>query len=197
MKEEKIVPAGEVVVNADESPIDQEVLVNGYKEEKIKNPAKKEKGVSKIKGLVFKNVAVIYKDELDKVCRTRIDITVPLVEKDWYQPATRKALSLWFDEQNIIPLHILQVSLPSSGGEEVEIEAPFLDKPIGEFDKKDCVFAAIYHRCRTVRSAMGFDAHEIQQSLFLHLHNLDKLEEDRDSWEEVAFDPTYMVPATK
>ena len=35
MKEEKIVPAGEVVVNADEAPIDQEVLVNGVKEEKM------------------------------------------------------------------------------------------------------------------------------------------------------------------
>lgn len=197
MKEEKIVPAGEVVVNADEAPIDQEVLVNGYKEEKIKNPVKKEKGVSKIKGLCFKNVAIIYKDELDKVCRARIDITVPLVEKDWYQPATRKALSLWFDEQNIIPLHIMQVSLPSSGGEECEIDAEFLDKPISEFTKKDCVYAAIYHRCRTVRSALGFDAHEIQQSLFLHLHNLDKLEDDRDNWEEVQFDPNYKVPVIK
>ena len=86
MKEEKIVPAGEVVVNADEAPIDQEVLVNGYKEEKIKNPAKKEKGVSKIKGLVFKNVAVIYKDELDKVCRTRIDITVPFAAAYTFVP---------------------------------------------------------------------------------------------------------------
>lgn len=197
MKEEKIIPAGEVVVNADEAPIDQEVLVNGYKEEKIKNPVKKEKGISKIKGLCFKNVAIIYKDELDKVCRARIDITVPLVEKDWYQAAARKALSLWFDEQNIIPLHIMQVSLPSSGGEECEIDAEFLDKPISEFTKKDCVFAAIYHRCRTVRSALGFDAHEIQQSLFLHLHNLDKLEDDRDNWEEVQFDPNYKVPAIK
>lgn len=197
MKEEKIVPAGEVVVNADEAPIDQELLVNGVKEEKIKNPAKKEKGVSKIKGLVFKNVAVIYKDELDKVCRTRIDITVPLVEKDWYQPAARKALSLWFDEQNIIPLHIMQVSLPSSGGEEIEIEAPFLDKPIGEFDKKDCAFAAIYHRCRTVKSALGFDANEMQRSLFLQLHNLDKLNEDVETWQEVEFDPSYKVPAIK
>ena len=174
MKEEKIVPAGEVVVNADEAPIDQELLVNGVKEEKIKNPAKKEKGVSKIKGLLFKNVAIIYKDELDKVCRARIDITVPLVERDWYQPAARKALSLWFDEQNIIPLHIMQVSLPSSGGEEIEIEAPFLDKPIGEFDKK-----------------------EMQRSLFLQLHNLDKLNEDVETWQEVEFDPSYKVPATK
>lgn len=197
MKEEKIVPAGEVVVNADEAPIDQELLVNGVKEEKIKNPVKKEKGVSKIKGLLFKNVAIIYKDELDKVCRARIDITVPLVERDWYQPAARKALSLWFDEQNIIPLHIMQVSLPSSGGEEIEIEAPFLDKPIGEFNKKDCAFAAIYHRCRTVKSALGFDANEMQRSLFLQLHNLDKLNEDVETWQEVEFDPSYKVPAIK
>lgn len=197
MKEEKIVPAGEVVVNADEAPIDQEVLVNGVKEEKIKNPAKKEKGVSKIKGLTFKNVAVIYKDELDKVCRTRIDITVPVVEKDWYQAAVRKVLSLWFDEQNIIPLHILQVSLPSSGGEECEIEAAFLDKPISEFTKKDCVYAAIYHRCRTVKSALGFDERDMQESLFLHLHNIDKFDEDRETWTSVEFDPNYKVPAIK
>lgn len=197
MKEEKVVPAGEVVVNAEEAPIDQEVLVNGVKEEKIKNPAKKEKGVSKIKGLTFKNVAIIYKDELDKVCRTRIDITVPVVERDWYQAAVRKVLSLWFDEQNIIPLHILQVSLPSSGGEECEIEANFLDKPIGEFTKKDCVYAAIYHRCRTVRSALGFDEREMQESLFLHLHNTDKFDQDRETWTAVEFDPAYKVPAIK
>lgn len=197
MKEEKIVPAGEIEVNAEDAPIDEELLVHGVKEEKVKNVSKKEKGVSKIKGLLFKNVAVIYKDELDKVCRARVDITVPLVEKNWYQPAARKALSLWFDEQNIIPTHILQVSLPSSGGEECEIEATFLDKPIGQLSKKECVFAAIYHRCRTVRSALGFDENDMRRSLFQHLINLDKLDEDRETWAAANFDESYVVPVAK
>ena len=194
MKEEVIVPAGEVVVDAKDAPIDEEVLVLGKKEEKVENKASKKGGKSMIKGLLFKNIAVIYKDELGAIKRERVDLTVPAVEPSWYQAAIRKKLSLWFDEQNILPTLVVQVALPSSGGKEVEMEARFLDVAIDEFTKEDCVNAAIYHRCRTVKSALGFDAEEMRQSLFMHLHNLDKAEKGED-FEQVAYDPTYKVPA--
>lgn len=200
MKDEIVMPAGEVVVDAKDSPIDEELLVLGKKEAKVENKASKKNGKQMIKGLLFKNIAVIYKDEIGKICRERINLTIPAVESSWYQTAIRKRLSLWFDEQNILPTAISQVSLPSSGGTEVEMEAKFLEKPIGEFDKEDCVNAAIYHRCRTVASALGFDAEEMQRSLFLHLNNLDRLDGERfldgeSMWREVPFDPEYMVPA--
>lgn len=194
MKEEVIVPAGEVVVDAKDAPIDEEVLVLGKKEEKIVNKASKKSGKSIIKGLLFKNVAVIYKDEIGTIHRERVDVTVPAVEPSWYQAAVRKKLSLWFDEQNIIPTIIMQVSLPGSGGKEVEMEARFLDVEIDEFTKEDCVNAAIYHRCRTVKSALGFDEEEMRQSLFMYLHNLDKIETGED-FEHVPYDPSYKVPA--
>ena len=190
----------EIVVQAADAPIDEELLVLGKKEEKVVNKASKKNGKATIKGLLFKNVAVIYKDEIGAIARTRVDITVPATEPSWYQPAVRKKLSLWFDEQNILPTMITQVQLPSSGGKEVEMEAAFLEKPIGEFTKEDCVNAAIYHRCRTVKSALGFDAEEMQRSLFLHLQNLDRLDGEHfvngeSMWREVAFDPEYKVPA--
>ena len=197
----------EVVLNdkpysVDESSFDETELVTGKKKEKVVTETKKKNGKTTVKTLLFKNVAVIYKDEIGKICRERIDIEVPLVEKDWYQPAVRKKLSCWFDEQNIIPTQIIQVQLPSSGGKEGEMAADFLDKPIGDFDKIDCVNAAIYHRCRTVTSALSGDAEEMQHSLFLHLHNLDKLDSEHfvdgvSQWEEVPFDPTYKVPVIK
>ena len=197
----------EVVLNdkpfsVEESSFDETELVTGKKKEKVTNVAEKKNGKSTISSLTFKNVAVIYKDEIGKICRERIDIEVPLVEKDWYQPAVRKKLSCWFDEQNIIPTQVIQVQLPSSGGKEGKMAAEFLDKPIGEFDKIDCVNAAIYHRCRTVTSALSGDAEDLQRSLFLHLHNLDKLDSEHfvdgvSQWEEVPFDPEYKVPVIK
>lgn len=194
MKEEVIVPAGEVVVDAKDAPIDEEVLVLGKKEEKVENKASKKGGKSMIKGLLFKNIAVIYKDELGAIKRERVDLTVPTVEPSWYQAAIRKKLSLWFDEQNILPTLVVQVALPSSGGKEVEMEARFLDMPIDEFTKEDVVNAAIYHRCRTVKSALGFDEEEMRHSLFMYLHNLDKIESGED-FTSVPYDPTYKVPA--
>lgn len=194
MKDEVVMPAGEVVVDAKDAPIDEEVLVLGKKEEKVVNKAAKKSGKSVIKGLLFKNIAIIYKDELGAIRRERVDLTVPAVEPSWYQAAVRKKLSLWFDEQNILPTMIVQVSLPSSGGKEVDMEARFLDVAIDDFSKEDCVNAAIYHRCRTVKSALGFDADDMKQSLFMHLHNLDKIETGED-FVQVNYDPEYKVPA--
>lgn len=194
MKEENIVPAGEVVVDAKDAPIDEELLVLGKKEEKVVNKAAKKAGKSTIKGLLFKNVAVVYKDEINAVHRERIDLSIPAVEPSWYQPAIRKKLSLWLDEQNILPTMIMQVALPSSGGKEFDMEARFLDVPIDEFTKEDVVNAAIYHRCRTVKSALGFDEEEMRHSLFMYLHNLDKIETGED-FTVVPYDPTYKVPA--
>lgn len=194
MEKEVIVPAGEIVVDAKDAPIDEEALVLGKKEEKVVNKATKKNGKSMIKGLLFKNVAVVYKDEINAVHRERIDLTIPAVEPGWFQPAIRKKLSLWFDEQNILPTMIMQVALPSSGGKEVDMEARFLDVAIDEFTKEDVVNAAIYHRCRTVKSALGFDEEDMRQSLFLHLHNLDKLETGEE-FEHVEYDPSYKVSA--
>lgn len=195
-------PAGEIILDAETNPIDEDLIVNGGKEEKIVNAAKKVKGASVIKGLRFKNVGVIYKDEIGKIERVRIELEVPETEKDWYQPAARKMLSLWFDEQNILPTQVIQVSLPSSGGEEFDLTAEFLDKPIKDFTKKDCVNAAIYYRCRTVASALHADEYEMQQSLFRHLMNLDKLNTEHflngeSQWNETPFDPEYRVPVSK
>jgi hypothetical protein len=194
MKEENIVPAGEIVVDAADAPIDEELLVLGKKEEKVVNKAAKKAGKSTIKGLLFKNVAVVYKDEINAVHRERIDLSIPAVEPSWYQPAIRKKLSLWLDEQNILPTMIMQVALPSSGGKEFDMEARFLDVPIDEFTKEDVVNAAIYHRCRTVKSALGFDEEEMRHSLFMYLHNLDKIETGED-FTPVPYDPSYKVPA--
>lgn len=194
MKEENIVPAGEVVVDAKDAPIDEELLVLGKKEEKVVNKATKKAGKSTIKGLLFKNVAVVYKDEINAVHRERIDLSIPAVEPSWYQPAIRKKLSLWLDEQNILPTMIMQVALPSSGGKEFDMDARFLDVPIDEFTKEDVVNAAIYHRCRTVKSALGFDEEEMRHSLFMYLHNLDKIETGED-FTPVPYDPEYKVPA--
>lgn len=194
MKEENIVPAGEIVVDAADAPIDEEVLVLGKKEEKVVNKAAKKAGKSTIKGLLFKNVSVVYKDEINAVHRERIDLSIPAVEPSWYQPAIRKKLSLWLDEQNILPTMIMQVALPSSGGKEFDMDARFLDVAIGDFTKEDVVNAAIYHRCRTVKSALGFDEEEMRHSLFMYLHNLDKIETGED-FTAVPYDPTYKVPA--
>lgn len=194
MEKEVIVPAGEVVVDAKDAPIDEELLVLGKKEEKVVNKATKKAGKSTIKGLLFKNVAVVYKDEINAVHRERIDLSIPAVEPSWYQPAVRKKLSLWLDEQNILPTMIMQVALPSSGGKEFDMEARFLDVPIDEFTKEDVVNAAIYHRCRTVKSALGFDEEEMRHSLFMYLHNLDKIETGED-FTSVPYDPEYKVPA--
>lgn len=192
MKEEIIVPAGEIVVDAKDAPIDEEMLVLGKKEEKVTNKATKKSGKATIKGLEFNNIAVIYKDELGGIRRERVSLTVPSVEPGWYQPAVRKRLSLWFDEQNILPTMVMQVSLPSNGGKEVDMEASFLEKPIGEFTKEDVVNAAIYYRCRTVKSALGFDEEEMRESLYLHLQNLGRAESGED-FIPVAYDPTYRV----
>lgn len=194
MKEENIVPAGEIVVDAKDAPIDEELLVLGKKEEKVVNKATKKAGKSTIKGLLFKNVAVVYKDEINAVHRERIDLSIPAVEPSWYQPAIRKKLSLWLDEQNILPTMIMQVALPSSGGKEFDMDARFLDVDIDEFTKEDVVNAAIYHRCRTVKSALGFDEEEMRRSLFMYLHNLDKIETGED-FTPVPYDPSYKVPA--
>ena len=194
MKEENIIPAGEVVVDAKDAPIDEELLVLGKKEEKVVNKATKKAGKSIIKGLLFKNVAVVYKDEINAVHRERVDLSIPAVEPSWYQPAIRKKLSLWLDEQNILPTMIMQVALPSSGGKEFDMDARFLDVAIDEFTKEDVVNAAIYYRCRTVKSALGFDEEEMRHSLFMYLHNLDKIETGED-FTPVPYDPSYKVPA--
>lgn len=189
--------AGEIVVDADKNPIDEELLVNGKKEEKVKNEAKKEKGKTIIKGLRFKNVRVTYLDEIGAKKVESITLETPAVEKDWEMAAVRKTLNLYFDEQNIDP-KILRVGLPSSGGELFDMEAPFLDKPIGQFTKKDCVMAAIYKRCRTVTGALRGDTEELQRSLYLHLQNLNNLDHERmfageKLWIEKDFDPEYKL----
>lgn len=174
-------------------PVDEEAIV-GKKEPKIANKAHKKGNASVINWLEFKNIAVIYKDELGHLERVRINLTIPQVEKNWYQPAIRKRLSLWFDDQNVLPTQILQVSLPSSGATEKEEAAPFLDKPIGEFTKEDCVNAAIYWRLRTVVSALSADVERMQESVWLHYNNQAKLNSEQflngeRIWDFPVFDP--------
>ena len=147
-------------------------------EPRADNKAVKGKGGHKIKWLTFKNIAIIYKDEIGKIGRVRIDLTVPLVEKSWYQVAVRKSMWLWFDNENILPTQVVQVAIPSSGGEESEGPAPFLDKKLGEFTKEDCVNAAIYFHMRTVTNANRGDVQQMRESVWLHYNNIGKLGEE-------------------
>lgn len=192
-----VVPAGEVVLDAETNPIDEELLVNGKKETKVKNSVTKKESKHVTEGLIFKNIGVVYKDEIGAIQRERIDLTVPKTEQDWYGLAVRKMLSVWFDEHNISPTEVTLVSLPTNGGEETEISADFLYKPIDTMDKKDIVNCAIYFRCRTVTAATRGDVYEMRQSLFLHLNNLDKLNtqhfaDGQSQWVEKEYDPSFI-----
>lgn len=145
---------------------------------KLKNSAKKKKEGVFIKWLTFKNVAIIYKDEIGRLERVRIELKVPAVEKSWQQVAARKRMWLWFDDQNILPTQVLQVALPSSGGVESEERAEFLEKPLGKFTKEDCVNAAIYFHMRTVTNANSGDVERMRESVWLHYNNINKLGEE-------------------
>jgi hypothetical protein len=145
---------------------------------KLKNSAKKKKEGVFIKWLTFKNVAIIYKDEIGRLERVRIELKVPAVEKSWQQVAARKRMWLWFDDQNILPTQVLQVALPSSGGVESEERAEFLEKPLGKFTKEDCVNAAIYFHMRTVTNANSGDVERMRESVWLHYNNISKLGEE-------------------
>ena len=154
------------------------IATAGKEKENVDNKAKKTGKGHTIKWLTFKNVAIIYKDEIGHVGRIRIDMTVPKVEKSWYQIACRKRMWLWFDDENILPTQVVQVAIPSSGGEESEGPAPFLDKKLGEFTKEDCVNAAIYFHMRTVTNANSGDVQQMRESVWLHYNNIEKLGEE-------------------
>lgn len=159
--------------------------------------AVKTKGAKKtIKGLHFENVVVIYKDEIGRLEKARFSFDCPVVDKDWYQPAARKMLSLWFEEQNILPTQVISVMLPSQGAKEVDIEPAFLLKPIGNLDKKEIIWAAIYNKFRTVKGALVADAEEMQRSLWKHLKEQDK-KEGEDNWVVPEFDPTAVLEEIK
>lgn len=163
----------------------------------VSNAAKSKGNKKMIKGLHFENVTVIYKDEIGRLEKAKFSFDCPLVDKSWYQPAARKMLSLWFEEQNTLPTQIISVMLPSQGAKEIEIEATFLKKPIGEFDKKEVVWAAIYNKFRTVTGALRGDAEAMQRSLWIHLQNRDKLDMEQDYWTPAEFDASAILEEIK
>lgn len=166
----------EVEMQGVNNPVNVDEIIKD--DPKLTNSAKKKKEGIFIKWLTFKNVAIIYKDEIGRLDRIRIDLTVPAVEKSWQQVAARKRMWLWFDDQNILPTQVLQVALPSSGGEESDGRAEFLEKPLGKFTKEDCVNAAIYFRMRTVTNANRGDVEKMRESVWLHYNNRGKLGEE-------------------
>lgn len=177
----------EIEIDGATNEVDNESIVLGeVKEEKVVNPVKKSKTKSTIKGLRFDNVSVIYINEVDKKEQARISLTIPAVEGSWWASMIRKAMNLYFYEQNILPTQVLSVSLPSAGGKEVEMDGSFLDKPFGELTKADVVNAAIYHRHRTVAGALHSDEEEMRQSLWLHMAGSD-----------MPYDATVKVSAVK
>lgn len=166
----------EIEMQGVNNPVNLDGIVK--EEPKLENAAKKKKEGVFIKWLTFKNVAIVYKDEIGHLGRIRIDLKVPAVEKTWQQAAVRKRMWLWFDDENILPTQVLQVALPSSGGVESEERAEFLEKPIGEFTKEDCVNAAVYFRMRTVTNANRGDVEKMRESVWLHYNNRGKLGEE-------------------
>ena len=166
----------EIEMNGFNNPVNLDGIVK--EDPKLDNTAKKKKEGVFIKWLTFKNVAIIYKDEIGHLGRIRVDLKVPAVEKTWQQAAVRKRMWLWFDDENILPTQVMQVALPSSGGIESEERAGFLEKPIGEFTKEDCVNAAVYFRMRTVTNANRGDVEKMRESVWLHYNNRGKLGEE-------------------
>lgn len=137
-------------------------------EKKVKANANKK---GKIKGLQIDNIVVVYKDEIGRLSKEKLSVTIPAVEKGWLHCMVRKMISVEFNEMNILPQTILTVSLPSKEPTEVGYPADFLSKPIIKLNKREIVAAAIYHNLRTVSSAKGYDEDEMRRSLWHHILN--------------------------
>lgn len=182
IKEKKMEDVQEIVIDGTE--VDSDAIVHQGKTveeiKQIKKPTSNANKKGKVKGYEIDNVVVIYKDEIGKLSKEKLKITMPIVDKAWMSCLARKVVSLEFDEQNILPQTILSVSLPSKEPKEIDLPADFLTKPITQLNKREIVYAAIYHKLRTVYSALGYDEDEMRASLWNHLLNRDvKYGEDR------------------
>lgn len=165
----------EIVVENPETETESIVYPKKSKEElkEMKKPVSNANKKGKVKGMQIDNVVVVYKDEIGKLSREKLSITIPATDKEWLSSMVRKMLSVEFDEQNILPQQILLVSLPSKEPQEVDYPADFLTKPITKLNKREIVSAAIYHKLRTVAGALSYSADEMQVSLWRHLLNRD------------------------
>ena len=165
----------EIVVENPETETESIVYPKKSKEElkEMKKPVANANKKGKVKGMQIDNVVVVYKDEIGKLSREKLSITIPATDKEWLSSMVRKMLSVEFDEQNILPQQILLVSLPSKEPQEVDYPADFLTKPITKLNKREIVSAAIYHKLRTVAGALSYSADEMQVSLWRHLLNRD------------------------
>jgi hypothetical protein len=165
----------EIVVENPETETESIVYPKKTKEElkEMKKPVSNANKKGKIKGMQIDNVVVVYKDEIGKLSREKMSITIPATDKEWLSSMVRKMLSVEFDEQNVLPQQILLVSLPSKEPQIVDYPADFLTKPITKLNKREIVSAAIYHKLRTVASALSYSEDEMQNSLWRHLLNRD------------------------
>lgn len=165
----------EIVVENPETETESIVYPKKSKEElkEMKKPVSNANKKGKVKGMQIDNIVVVYKDEIGKLSREKLSITIPATDKEWLSSMVRKMLSVEFDEQNILPQQILLVSLPSKEPQEVDYPADFLTKPITKLNKREIVSAAIYHKLRTVAGALSYSADEMQVSLWRHLLNRD------------------------
>lgn len=177
-------PEEVVVINPEYNP--EEIVSPGKSKEEVKKiktpqkntPKKKEESkdseeTSVVEGLLFEKVVVLYKDELGKITKTVLDFQIPKIEKEWYQWAIRKMLWLYFDENAILPRNIASVRIPSVTGKSFDIPATFLEKPISELNKKECIHAAIYYKLRTIARAHMTDENGMRASLWNLYSNID------------------------
>jgi hypothetical protein len=181
-----------------------------YNPEEIVNPGKSKEEIKKIKtpqkntpkkkvesddseessvveGLLFEKVVVLYKDELGKLTKSVLDFQIPKIEKEWYQWAIRKMLWLYFDENAILPRHISSVQIPSITGKPIDISSSFLDKPISELNKKECLYAAIYYKLRTIARPHMVDESGMRSNLW-HLYSNKDNGDDIVNWKTYPMD---------
>jgi hypothetical protein len=165
----------EIVVENPEFESESIVYPKKSKEElkEMKKPVSNANKKGKVKGLQIDNIVVVYKDEIGKLSREKLSVTIPATDKDWIAAMARKMISVEFDEQNILPQQILMVSLPNKEPQAVDYPADFLTKPITQLSKREVVAAAIYHKLRTVAGALSYDEEEMQKSLWRHILNRD------------------------
>jgi hypothetical protein len=176
------------VVNSEDFNAEDMLGISKEDQQKIKNPnvnpvKSNKSGNPTIKGLRFENILVIYNDEIGTKKSTRITIDIPEVDVMWYQPSVRKKLSLWFNNENIIPSSVSVVQLPSKDPEKIKIDASFFDKPVVNYTREDIVNASIYFKLRTVLSVNNPFINEIQESLWKHYYDFMK---DKNSAETLS-----------
>lgn len=165
----------EIVVENPELNSEEVVFPKKSKEElkEMKKPVANANKKGKIKGFEIENVVIVYKDEIGKLSREKLTITMPFIDKDWVACMARKIVSVEFDERNILPREIISISLPSKEPKQIEYPADFLEKPITKLSKREVAAASIYLKLRTVASALGYDEDEMRASLWRHILNRD------------------------